>query len=131
MNVTEFVNRYNSLKTDKDRESYLLSIKKRSYLPIISKVELCRDVFNNSLNRQSDIPFSIMQYIYFAMSIIDNYTTINVDYNNINSDYDKLREADLLQLVLSLISEDEITELNLVKDLSYGAVNGLENQAIC
>ena len=51
MNVTEFVNRYNSLKTDKDRESYLLSIKKCSYLPIISKVELCRDVFNNSLNR--------------------------------------------------------------------------------
>ena len=72
-----------------------------------------------------------MQYIYFAMGIIDNYTIIDVDYNNINSDYDKLREADLLQLVLSLISEDEITELNLVKDLSYGAANGLENQVIC
>ena len=127
MNVTEFVNRYNSLKTDKDREAFLNSIKKYNYLPIKKKVEICKEVFDLSSAKSFDIPFSIIQYIYFVMIIINNYTNINVDYHNICFEYDKLREFDLLQLVLSLISEDEVTELNLVRDSSYEVINGLES----
>ncbi len=54
----------------------------------------------------------------FLLFIIDSYTSININFQQerLFSEYDLLRANGVISLLLGFISEEEISEFNLIMD---------------
>lgn len=116
-------------KTDSSKESFLQSILKNSYLTVYQKVDLCLNAKHLTCKDDKYIPIEFVEYISFLLCIINAYTNINISVNDIVGDYDKLKQNGLIQMVLGLIPEEEITELNMIADsIESECVNGIENK---
>lgn len=118
-------------KTDSSKESFLQSILKTSYLTVLQKVDLCLNAKQLTCKDNTYIPIEFVEYISFLLCIINAYTNINISVNDIVGDYDKLKQNGLIQIVLGLIPEDEITELNMIADsIESECIDGIENKTL-
>lgn len=121
MTIKEFVEKYNAIATDRLKEDYLndnLHIK--TYLPFLTKVTLADklakvttlDKDTGNVNIKSDV-----NYLLFCRMIVEQYTDLQVETEGFYEEYDLLNESGLLNKIMQMIPEKEITEFKMICDM--------------
>ena len=135
MTIKEFAEKYNAIATDRLKEDYLndnLHIK--TYLPFLTKVTLADklakvttlDKDTGNVNVKSDV-----NYLLFCRMIVEQYTDLQVETEGFYEEYDLLNESGLLDKIMQLIPEKEITEFKMICDMKKSDLlqNKYENHA--
>ena len=135
MTIKEFTEKYNAMATDRLKEDYLndnLHIK--TYLPFLTKMTLADklakvttlDKDTGNINVKSDI-----NYLLFCRMIIEQYTDLQVETEGFYEEHDLLNESGLLDKIMQMIPEKEITEFKMLCDMKKSDLlqNKYENHA--
>lgn len=121
MTIKGFAEKYNAMATDRLKEDYLndnLHIK--TYLPFLTKMTLADklakvttlDKDTGNINVKSDI-----NYLLFCRMIVEQYTDLQVETEGFYEEYDLLNESGLLDKIMQMIPEKEITEFKMICDM--------------
>ena len=115
--ITDFIKKYNALASATTKEGYLKSIIKRTYCPVLEKKVILEMMAEKSANEDGIKYIDLFtNRINFIATIISLYTTLVPEKTEDNKPktfemYDLLVENDILNKILELIGEREITEL--------------------
>ena len=121
MTIKEFVEKYNQIATDRLKEDFVKNnLKITTYLPFLNKVIIADklaevtmlDKETGNVNIKSDV-----NYLLFCRSIIENYTDLQVETEGFYEEYDSLNESGLLDKIMQMIPEKEITEFKMICDM--------------
>ena len=116
-----FVNEYTNIATDRLKEDYLKdNLHIKIYLPFLTKVTLADklakvttlDKDTGNVNVKSDA-----NYLLFCRTIIEQYTDLQVETEGFYEEYDLLNESGLLDKIMQMIPEKEITEFKMICDM--------------
>lgn len=121
MKIKNFTEKYSAIATDRLKEEYLndnLHIK--TYLPFLTKVTLADklakitalDKDTGNVNVKSDV-----NYLLFCRMIVEQYTDLQIETEGFYEEYDLLNESGLLDKIMQMIPEKEITELKMICDM--------------
>lgn len=121
MKIKEFVEKYNVIATDRLKEDYLKnSLHIKTYLQFLTKVTLADKLVNvtildketGNVNVKSDI-----NYLLFCRMIVEQYTDLQIETKGFYEEYDLLNESGLLDKIMQMIPEKEITEFKMICDM--------------
>lgn len=116
-----FVNEYSNIATDRLKEDYLKdNLHIKTYLPFLTKVTLADklakittlDKDTGNVNVKSDV-----NYLLFCRMIIEQYTDLQVETEGFYEEYDLLNEFGLLDKIMQMIPEREISEFKMICDM--------------
>lgn len=121
MTIKEFTEKYGAITTDRLKEDYLKdNLHIKTYLPFLTKVTLADklakvttlDKDTGNINVKSDV-----NYLLFCRMIIEQYTDLQVETEGFYEEYDLLNESGLLDKIMQMIPEKEITEFKMICDM--------------
>ena len=109
-------------KTSKDQEALCKKHIVKQYLPYATKLTLAKSIAKACTHIEvdgkeiykKDTP---SQYFTTIMQMVQQYTDITFDGNIVDKAYDALMEVGALPMLLSSISETEITEFRTLVDM--------------
>ena len=128
-NVKSFVEEYEKQLTNDDKAKFLKSkLKIEKYMPYADKLTLAENIVKHSsyamvkedgvLKQTDRISLnSPMRYILFVMTVVDKYTNIKVNFNNIMPDFDALNFNSLIEVIFEKIGDKETAEFNTVVEM--------------
>lgn len=117
MKTKEFIEVYEGLEASIDYEEFMEQYIYRTYVPFAEKLDVAFRIAKHSTHKVLDDGKeifhvnSVLRHILYTMSIVDLYTEINVDFDNIVEEYDMLDEYDLLDWFSENIPEREQNKL--------------------
>lgn len=121
MKIKNFVEKYGAMATDRLKEDYLKNnLHINTYLPFLKKVTLADklakitilDKDTGNVNVKSDV-----NYLLFCRMIIEQYTDLQVETEGFYEEYDLLNESGLLDKIMQMIPEKEISEFKMIVDM--------------
>ena len=121
MKIKDFVEKYSVIATDRLKEDYLKdTLHTNAYLPFLTKVTLADklakittlDKDTGNINIKSDV-----NYLLFCRMIVEQYTDLQVETEGFYEEYDLLNESGLLDKIMQMIPEKEITEFKMICDM--------------
>ena len=121
MYIKEFTEKYSAITTDRLKEDYLKdNLHIKTYLPFLTKVTLADklakvttlDKDTGNVNVKSDV-----NYLLFCRMIVEQYTDLQVETEGFYEEYDLLNESGLLDKIMQMIPEKEITEFKMICDM--------------
>lgn len=111
MNTIAFANLYQGLKSDKEREDFILKHFRGLYVPLTEKVRICKEI-------TSDTRGAIIKYVLYFTSLFSAYTDIEISKDvPIVDQYDTLKRYNLIDVVIGLIPDNEFKEFNFVLNM--------------
>lgn len=119
--IKEFVNKYNTIATDRLKEDYLKNnLHIKTYLPFLVKATLADtlarattiDKETGDINVKSDV-----NYLLFCRMIVEQYTNLQLETEGFYEEYDLLNESGLLDKIMQMIPEKEIKEFKMICDM--------------
>lgn len=130
-NIKNFVEEYEKQVSDDDRTRFLKTkLKTEKYLPYSDKAMLAEHIVKSSsyaivknendgkLQKTNRIKInSPMRYVLFVMTIIDKYTNLEVNFNDVMPEFDYLNRNNLFEVIFNKIGDKEIGEFNTVVDM--------------
>lgn len=126
MTVKEFVEKYvNSTDVEKTCAKHVI---KDKYVPYEEKIATCLNIVKKTNYIESEgIKIynrnTPAQYVQFSMTIINLYTDIEINFENILADFNMLDKVSAIDTLLSAISESEYTKfrtlLEMIQDDEY------------
>lgn len=128
-NVKSFVEEYEKCSNNDDKARFLKSkLKVEKYMPYADKLTLAENIVRHSsyamvkedgtLKQTDRIALnSPMRYILFVMTVVDKYTNIDVNFNNIMPDFDALNFNSLIEVIFKKIGDKETAEFNTVVEM--------------
>ena len=128
-NVKSFVEEYEKQLTNDDKAKFLKSkLKTEKYIPYADKLTIAENIVKHSsyamvkedgkLKQTDKIALnSPMRYILFVMTVVDKYTNIEVNFNNIMPDFDALNFNSLIEVIFEKVGDKETAEFNTVVDM--------------
>lgn len=127
MKVKEFVEKSNMVANDAIKASRISSyLKVKPYVNFLDKVALANRVVKRSVYDldENGIPVSInvksdVKYLLHVMGMIELYTDLEVNYENILEDYDLLNQSGLLVEIVKLIGDKEVGECQMLLDMKF------------
>ena len=120
MLIREFVEKYEAIATDRLKEDYIKdNLHTKTYLPFLTKVTLADklakvttlDKDTGNVNVKSDA-----NYLLFCRMIIEQYTDLQIETEGFYEEYDLLNESGLLDKIMQMIPEKEISEFKMLCD---------------
>ena len=120
MKIKEFCKEYSN-RIDKLKDDYLKeNLHIKTYLPFLTKVTLADklakittlDKDTGNVNVKSDV-----NYLLFCRMIVEQYTDLQVETEGFYEEYDLLNESGLLDKIMQMIPEKEITEFKMICDM--------------
>ena len=129
MTVKEFLEDLNKVTGKSVKEERMKkNLNVKQYVSFIDKVNLAERVvyhsthdFDQEGNVIGDITInSISKYLLHVMGIIDMYTDLYINYNNLVEDYDLLNVNGMIHEIITLIGEKEIAECQMLLDMKLG-----------
>ena len=142
MTVKEFVEGY---KKAKDKIDFVNKHITTNYVPYIEKVTHCKSIAKATTHKMVGeneyfVIDSPTRHLLYTIKLIELYTDIEIDLQNIANDYDELNKNKILGVILNAISEDEQTEFKFIlesvmndiyeNERSVGAILGISKEAI-
>ena len=139
-NVKSFVEEYEKCSNNDDKAKFLKSkLKTEKYLPYADKLTFAENIVNHSsytmikedgvLKKTDRIALnSPMRYILFVMTVVDKYTNIEVNFNNIMPDFDALNFNSLIEIIFEKIGDKETAEFNTVVEMVLNDFMANKNQ---
>lgn len=126
MTVKEFVEKFiNSTDKVKTCEKHVI---KDKYIPYQEKIGTCISIVKNTNYAKvgEDMVYNRntpAQYVQFAMTMINLYTDIDIDFSNILDCFNALDKYDAIDALMSAIPQNEFTKfrtlLDMVQDDEY------------
>ena len=128
-NVKSFVEEYEKCSSNDDKVKFLKSkLKTEKYIPYADKLTLAENIINHSsyamikedgkLKQTDRIALnSPMRYILFVMTVVDKYTNIEVNFQNIMPDFDALNFNSLIEIIFEKVGDKETAEFNTVVEM--------------
>ena len=128
-NVKSFVEEYEKCSNNDDKAKFLKSnLKTEKYMPYADKLTRAENIVKSSsyamikedgkLKQTDRIALnSPMRYILFVMTVVDKYTNIEVNFNNIMPDFDALNFNSLIEIIFEKIGDKETAEFNTVVEM--------------
>lgn len=133
MKIKDFINDFNKLKTDEDRETFVKQIVTTNYVPFVEKADACFKIINDCWYKRDELTerrklfiSSPATYVLFNMVVINKYTDLEVDFKNTVAQYDLLNEKNYLGMILAHIPENELVEFRRILDMTQQDV--LQNE---
>lgn len=130
MKVKELCDGYRALTAEAQKTAYLeKNIKVRKYLPFAEKKRYAILVVNASnLNEKDEVVLdSPKQYLTNVFALMEAYTDLELNSDAWVEDYDQLNELGLINRIIMMIPETELTEFDTIRNMVYS--DFLENQA--
>jgi hypothetical protein len=134
MKVTEFVEGYNKVVSDKLKGKYIedtLTIK--SYIPFTDKVNIANRIAKTTTHEYDkngkEIGIKVnstARYLLFTLNIIDLFTNIDIDFSNTTKEYELLDENNLISQIIELLPADQIKEFQTLLNMAVDDI--LENE---
>lgn len=111
------------LKMQKNEDEYLHSRITKTYIPYEEKVALCKAIVNGTTHvnvdgetlYQKNTP---AQFVNYALTLISRYTDIEIDFDNVLVEYNRLDEQDLINKLISIIPEREYASWNRIMQMT-------------
>lgn len=128
-NVKSFVEEYEKCSNNDDKAKFLKSkLKTEKYIPYADKLTIAENIVKHSsyamvkedgkLKQTDKIALnSPMRYILFVMTVVDKYTNIEVNFNNIMPDFDALNFNSLIEVIFEKVGDKETAEFNTVVEM--------------
>ena len=128
-NVKSFVEEYEKCSSNDDKVKFLKSkLKTEKYIPYADKLTLAENIINHSsyamikedgkLKQTDRIALnSPMRYILFVMTVVDKYTNIEVNFQNIMPDFYALNFNSLIEIIFEKVGDKETAEFNTVVEM--------------
>jgi hypothetical protein len=135
MNYEKFLKDLQFTKDDRAKYNLIKNHVKTNYIDYQTKVVICKSIVKSTWEEQvqnriiykKDTP---MQYLFFVMKLVEQYTDIEFEAEKIYDAYNALNQADVFELLFSptsdsdsLISQKEYKEfqtiLNMCNDDYY------------
>ena len=120
--VTEFVTRYNSLKSNDVREKYAESmIIKDKYVDYLVKQKYAQDIISIScLDNKGHIKInSCKKYMMYINTLLTLYTNIEMSEKNCVAEFDMLDRENLIDTLLKYIPEEELGKFDTIMQMCY------------
>lgn len=120
--VTEFVTKYNSLKSNDVREKYAESmIIKDKYVDYLVKQKYAQDIISIScLDNKGHIKInSCKKYMMYINTLLTLYTNIEMSEKNCVAEFDMLDRENLIDTLLKYIPEEELGKFDTIMQMCY------------
>lgn len=120
--VTEFVTKYNSLKSNDVREKYAESmIIKDKYVDYLVKQKYAQDIISIScLDNKGHIKInSCKKYMMYINILLTLYTNIEMSEKNCVAEFDMLDRENLIDTLLKYIPEEELGKFDTIMQMCY------------
>lgn len=132
MKVNEFIEKFNELKNDEERTAFLNERVKETYIDFERKIDMCQKIIKstsyNELTENSVVwkKQYAMEYLFYTIKLITTYTDVEIEDGNIMKNFNDLNKLyinylgnymNYINIILSAISQTEITEFNFVLNL--------------
>lgn len=122
--VDMFVKTYkaNSKTKDKTFEEFIQKHITTTYVDFMTKNVYCDGIIKaSSMIKDGDKEFikinSAARYVFFVMRLIQLYTDIELNNDDIISEYDKLNEVGAISVLMSAIPESEYAEFETILNM--------------
>ena len=121
MFIKEFVESYSNFATQNLKDDYLKdNLEITTYVPFIKKVTYAASLAQNTMIDKDTGNIRVSSesnYLFFVRSIIELYTDLEIENNAFYDEYDLLNESGLLDKIMQMIPEKEITEFKMICDM--------------
>lgn len=124
ISVDAFIREYKvaAKQNDSVMEKFLSKHITESYINYITKVTYCDNIIKASCYvKDGDIEIikinSSSRYLFFVMRLIDLYTDIDIDKENVSAEYDKLNEVGAINLLIASIPKNEYSEFSTLLEM--------------
>lgn len=126
MTVKEFINKYNALDNDEAKKNYVKLNISSKYVPYENKITICEKIIesshyiktlNDSIESKKLHINSPCKHMLYCLNIVNNYTTIKVDFKNSLEEYNLLNKLGLIKLIKEAVSEEELEEFDMILDM--------------
>lgn len=132
MKIKEFVDGYNKIVIDKMKNSYLTEkLNTKQYIDFSDKCKIAERVAKSTMfvyedgKQTTEIRTdSVGRYVLSTLSIIENYTDLEIDFANVMEEYNLLAKSNILPLIFGegetegLIPGREISEIQTLIAMS-------------
>jgi len=119
MLIKDFVDKITQLENEKSKYELVKSIIKTHYMPIAIKAACAKEIIEKCNTNGAD---SVGVYILYTITALDFYTSLELNSQKYNEEYDLLQEHGLIDLIFAEIESDlnEFrTVLNMKRDDYY------------
>lgn len=135
--VVELIAKLQQRTSQNAKDLMFKTIKFKNYIPFVTKDISAKQIIESShltypkgtdltlpldeLNKIEQVPMlnHSRQYVLSAITLIDLYTNIQLDFTNAVFEYDMLCEYGVIEYILSNIPETEIKEFKMLIDYQY------------
>ncbi len=121
--ISEFIEKHNSIKSEKAKEMYVQSIIRDNnyYIDYMQKYNASNKIleinYQNQNNENKFIVNGAMEYLLYICTIIQLYTILDIDMTNYTSDYNLLQSNKLINPIIKMLPDDK-KEFDLVFHLA-------------
>lgn len=125
IDVKKFVDKFMKLQTEAEKETMLSHIVNVKYIPYAEKVSFCRKAISASCikhNEDGSTEIEIdspARHVMYICGLLYEYTCLDIFSENGFSVYDMLEGNGLLSLIISYISESEVTNCQVVMNMCF------------
>ena len=121
MFIKNFVESYSNFATQNLKDDYLKdNLEITTYVPFVKKVTYAASLAQNTMIDKDTGNVRVSSesnYLFFVRSIIELYTDLEIENNAFYDEYDLLNESGLLDKIMQMIPEKEITEFKMICDM--------------
>lgn len=142
MNIIEFIDAYNSMKTDDERKKLIMDHIKSDYIPYEKKADIAKAIANstywikenNNGNDQNVLHVdSVAKYMLARMAIVDLFTDIERQhgYGKMLEDFNTLNANGVLDYIVQNVDQKQMKEFNLILQMTCEDIitNEFENHS--
>lgn len=119
IDILDLIDNYNKRTSEKTKEEFLKSkIKIVPYIDYATKIILAKNIILNSCYK-NDIFYvdSCKKYLLYIYAILKHWTNLNIEEVNLISQYDLLDRNGLIEKILGLIPEKEISSFGTILEM--------------
>lgn len=119
MKIKDFVKEYTN-RTKQLQEQYLKdNLNITTYVPFVKKATYATSLAQNTMidKETGNVKVSSeSNYLFFVRSIIELYTDLEIENKAFYDEYDLLNESGLIDIIMQMIPEKEISEFKMLCD---------------
>lgn len=131
MKIKEFIDAVNETNAKVVNEKIRTTkindlLKTKSYVGVVDKINLAEKVTVVSIHSHDEAGNvnglkinSVSKYILHIMGLIELYTDLEIDTNNLLAEYDLLNSNGLIETIINSIGEKEITECQMFIEMVW------------
>ena len=124
ISVDAFLREYNVAAKQKGSamETFIKKHITTEYVDFITKSVHCETIVKTTCHKkQEDREFVVIdstsRYLFFVMKLIQLYTDIDINNDNVVEDYDKLNKAGAVNVIITAIPETEYSEFSTLLNM--------------